>query len=130
MGYEKSRRPVFAPGFRTPPFTAQHLTHTHKSTGTILPGDGTVILTSTAGDKTFRLPTPTPGAAVVITAIDSTKVCSVRTKTTAETFFNSTKQTVTFTTATDRKVAYFHGIGPTSSPKWMVGALTTGATIA
>lgn len=123
MGVEKFRRPLLAPGYRT--FNPLGVT----STGTVLPRDGVATL-SAATDKTFRLPTPYPGANLVVTAVDSTSVLAIRTFTTAETFYNSTKQSVSFSTAADRKVAELVGVGTPAASKWMLKFATTGATVA
>jgi hypothetical protein len=122
MGVEKFRRPVLAPGYRT--FNPYGVT----STGTVLPVEGIATLNA-ATDKTFRLPAPRVGANLVVTAVDSTSVLAVTTLTTAATFYNSTKQTISFSTAADRKVAELVGVGTPAAPKWMLKFATTGATV-
>lgn len=130
MGVEYVKRPVWTPGVRSGRSIWKN-PYTIKSTATTLPGDGYVVLdTTVAADHNFKLPKPRVGNQLTVTVVDSTHVLGVTTNTTAVTFFNSTKQTVTFSTAADRKVASFVGLGPSTAPKWMLTFATTGATVA
>lgn len=133
MGVEKFNRPVWTPGVRSGRQVGWKNPYTIKSTATVLPGDGLVVLDTTAvADHNFRLPNPknSIGSALMVTVVDSSHVLGVTTLTTAATFFNSTKQTISFSTASDRKVVEFRAIGPSTNAKWMVVTATTGATIA
>lgn len=126
MGFEYNKRRVLAPGFVT--FSSEY--RTVSGTGNILPLNGTVTLqTTAAGDKTYRLANPTPGGRVHVTAVDSTHVEAIRTYTTAQTFFGTTFQTLTWTTAVAYRMATLEVVGPSTAPKWMVVAKSTGATL-
>lgn len=138
MGVEKIKRPISTPRVRsyatastaTPNFYGkQRAPITVTSTATILPETGTAIL-NFATDKTARLPTPVDGGRLTVTAVKSTAINSVTTKTTAETFFGSTFQTVTFSTALTYRSATFEVVGSSTSRKWSVVAKSTGASIA
>lgn len=128
MGLEYFKRPILAPRGVVSPSSEYR---TVASTATILPLNGTVTLATTAaGDKTYRLATPLLGGRVHVTAVDSTHVENVRTNTTAQTFFGTTFQTLTWTTAVAYRMATFEVVGPSTNPKWMVAAKSTGATLA
>lgn len=138
MGFQKSKRPILSPRFKsfatgstsTPPLIAnQKATATITSTATIVPAFGTAIL-NFATDKTARLATPVAGGRVVVSAVKSTAINAVTTKTTAETLFGSTFQTVTFSTALTYRSATFEAVGAPSALKWSLVAKSTGATVA
>jgi hypothetical protein len=137
MGYQKFKRPLLSPRFKSfaagstsTPFLQgkQKPTITVTSTATILPETGTVIL-NFAGDKSARLPTPVAGGRVTVSAIKSTAINTVTTKTTAETFFGSTYQNIAFTTAQIFRSATLEVVGPSTGLKWSVVAKSTGATL-
>lgn len=140
MGYEKNKRPTIAPRFEataagttgTAPYRSkQKATVTIGSTATIIPLVGTAVLNATGtGDKTFRLPTPANGGRVNVSAVDSTHVHVVQTKTTAETFFGSTFQALTWSTSLAYRAATFEVVGAPGSLKWHVVSKSTGATLA
>lgn len=135
MGFEFNKRPVKAPNFRSystepPVVDKSRATTTVTSTATILPANGAVILAgSAAADHVFRLPTPVAGGRVHVTATDSTHAEAVRTYTTAQTFFGTTFQTVSWSTAVAYRMASFEVVGPSTNLKWMVVARSTGATL-
>lgn len=127
MGLEYNKRPIFAPkGVVTPSSEYRTL----GSTATLLPLNGTVTLqTTAAGDKTYRLPAPLLGGRVHVTAVDSTHVEIVRTLTTAQTFFGTTFNILTFSTALAYRMATFEVVGPSTNPKWMVAGKSTGSVL-
>lgn len=138
MGYQKVKRPLLAPRFKSfaagstaqPAFEAkQKATISVTSTATILPETGTVSL-NFATDKTARLATPVAGGRVTVTAVKSTAINAVTTKTTAQTFFGSTFQTLTFSTTLTYRSATFEVVGSSTSLKWSLVAKSTGATLA
>lgn len=137
MGVEKVKRPIKSPSFRSYSTGAgfrderKRTTTTIGSTATILPLLGTVSLNTTAaGDGVFRLPTPGLGGEVHVTAVDSTHVNTVRTRTTAETFFGTTFQTLAFSTALAYRAATFAVVGPSTNLKWHCVSKSTGAVLA
>lgn len=140
MGFQKAKRPLLAPRFKsfvagttgTPPLIAnQKATITIGSTATILPLVGTAILNATGtGDKSFRLPTPANGGRVHVSAVDSTHVHTVVTKTTAETFFGSTFQSLAWSTSLAYRAATFEAVGAPTALKWHLVSKSTGATVA
>lgn len=140
MGFAKQKRPVLSPRFKSfaagstsTPFLQgkQKATITVTSTATILPETGTAVLNATAaGDKTFRLPTPVAGGRVFVSAVDSTHVHTIRTKTSAETFFGTTMQSVAWSTSLGYRAATFEVIGPSTGLKWALVAASTGSVIA
>lgn len=140
MGFEKIKRPVKSPRFvsfvagssSTAPFIGkQDPTVSVTSTATILPAVGTASLAmAAAGDGTFRLATPAAGGRVHVTAVDSTHAHTVRTKTTAETFFGSTFNTLAWSTALAYRAATFEVVGSSTSLKWHVVSKSTGAVLA
>ena len=126
MGLEYNKRRVQTPGVVT--YSSGYVTLT--STASSLPLNGTATLAGTAaGDHSFKLPTAKAGGRVHVTATDSTHVESVTTATTATTFFGSTFQTVTWSTALGYRMATFEVVGPSSSLKWMVANASTGSVL-
>jgi len=137
MGYDKSKRPILAQRFKafgagstsTPTVIGnQHAPVTITSTATIIPAFGSAIL-NFATDKSARLATPVAGGRVTVSAVKSTAINTVTTKTTAATFFGSTYQNVAFTTAQIFRSAVFEVVGSSTGLKWSVVSKSTGATL-
>lgn len=127
MGVEFNKRPILAPR-GVVAHSSEYGSVT--STATILPANGTVSLAyAGTGDGTFRLPTPSLGGRLHVTATDSTHANLVRTLTTAQSFYGTTMNILTFSTALAYRMATFEVVGPSTAPKWMVTAKSTGATI-
>lgn len=94
MGLNKSRRPTMAPGNRVSNIS------TGVSTGTTLQPDRTYTINAPAADATWNLATPTRKGDVTTVHVDtnSTKVVTVRTESSAVTFFGSTKDALAVST--------------------------------
>jgi hypothetical protein len=137
MGYTKFKRPLLAPSMRSfstrAPFVdgRKRTTVAISSTATVMPLNGTVALNATAtGDKSFKLATAALGGKVHVTAVDSTHVHTVTTRTSAATFFGTTFQGLTWSTSLAYRAATFEVVGPSTNLQWHVVSKSTGATLA
>ena len=127
MGYFKSSRPVLSPGLASAP---QSLTS--ASTGTLINARGvTIIKTTATGDKVFRIAKVNAGDFKEIACdISSTATASVRAASTAQTFYGTTQDTLTFSTAGSAGIAKFVRLYARTSTSWVVLGRSTGITLA
>jgi hypothetical protein len=133
MGFQKIARPVLAPGDRTAP--VQSLTG--DSTGTELTNQGisTIVVTTGEGTAANLVYTLAPPAWAgqrkqILADLNSTKEVTVRTKTSAATFFGSTKNSFVFSTGSTAPPAHVELIG-LSTVQWAIANIaSTSVTIA
>lgn len=113
MGYDKDRRPALDPGHRA--IMPANVT----STATLLKAPGVYAIPAPSADKTFQLGHPKRGAEVTaFIDTNSTKVVTLQTLSSAETFFGSTNDRLTCSTGVGG--LRFTAVGLSTS-QWAIG---------
>jgi len=126
MSYAKTNRPTLHAAGAAQPVQAL----TGGSTGTTINREGITTITVTTGEGTaanlvYTLEAPTKGIHKIIAAdLNSTKLVSVRTLTSAATFFGSTKNSFAFTTGSTYapSVIDLYGL---SATQWLIADAAT-----
>lgn len=127
MGFRKFHKPILIPGERNAPLQ----TLTGASTATEITNDGVTTITVTTGEGTAANLVYTlaaPGWAgqrkTILADLNSTKEVTVRTKTSAATFFGSTKNSFVFSTGSTYAPSSVDLIA-TSTVVWAILAANT-----
>ena len=125
MGFQYFKRPI------QPSLGYAETVETVTSTGTSLSGSGmSIIAAATNADRIFKLSRPSAVGVhkyVVVNVNASTDTVSVRTASTADTFFGSTNQTLLATTGANVQ-AFAHFLAASTSA-WALLSKSTGLTI-
>ncbi|MDX1744987.1 MAG: hypothetical protein R3324_03540 [Halobacteriales archaeon] len=131
MGYDKNQRPILTQGTRLQP--VQELTG--ASTGTRVKNYGITTITVTTGEGTaanlvYTIDAPVPGAEKLIAAdLNSTKTVTIRTPSSADTFFGSTKNSFAWSTGSTHPPSSIELLGLTTAQWMIVNINTPGAPI-
>ena len=126
MSYAKTFQPVLHNAGSAQPVQAL----TGASTGTTITREGITTITVTTGEGTaanlvYTLEAPTKGIKKIVAAdLNSTKLVSIRTQTSAATFYGSTKNSFAFTTGSTYAPSGFTLYG-LSATQWLITSLET-----